>query len=123
MQRYFQFKEEIILSKNTKNSILIQHPVIMNNELAQTIKVESLYINSYWKSEKQPGKIEFIEAGKAIIYFATPWQGLELINVEDEVNITIDDEQVHTIGIKVSMSDYQGSESRFASTFQEINMR
>ncbi|WP_241009073.1 hypothetical protein, partial [Aggregatibacter actinomycetemcomitans] len=60
MQRYFQFKEAIILSKNTKNSILIQHPVIMNNELAQTIKVESLYINRYWKSEKQPGKIEFI---------------------------------------------------------------
>ncbi|MBN6080550.1 hypothetical protein HYE55_00280, partial [Aggregatibacter actinomycetemcomitans] len=55
-----QIKEEIMLSKAGINSVLVEHPVIMNNELAQTIKVEDLYINHYWKSEKQPGKIEFI---------------------------------------------------------------
>ncbi|OOF54742.1 hypothetical protein BKL49_11880 [Rodentibacter myodis] len=123
MQRYFQFKEDIILSKWSANSILIQHPVIMNNELAQSIKVEKLTINHYWNYEKQPSRIEYIEPGKALLHFNTPWQGLVLINTEDPLYTTIDEAQVHTINIKVSMSDYQGSESRFSSTLQEINMR
>ncbi|OOF54841.1 hypothetical protein BKL49_11870 [Rodentibacter myodis] len=123
MQRYFQFKEDIILSKWSANSILIQHPVIMNNELAQSIKVEKLTINHYWNYEKQPSRIEYIEPGKALLHFNTPWQGLVLINTEDPLYTTINEAQVHTINIKVSMSDYQGSESRFSSTLQEINMR
>ncbi|WP_244149116.1 toxin VasX [Rodentibacter mrazii] len=123
MQRYFQFKEDIILSKVTSRNILVKHPVIMNNELAQSIKVEKLQINGYWMYEKQPSQIEYIEPGKAILHFNTPWQELTLINVEDPIYLTINEDQVHTIAIKVSMSDYQGSESRFSSTLQEINMR
>ncbi|THA08597.1 hypothetical protein D3M78_07515, partial [Rodentibacter pneumotropicus] len=123
MQRYFQFKEAITLSKATSNSLLVEHPVIINNDLAQSIKVEKLQINDYWMYEKQPNRIEYIEPGKAVLHFNTPWQELTLINVEDPIYLTINEDQVHTIAIKVSMSDYQGSESRFSSTLQEINMR
>ncbi|VEH67765.1 Uncharacterised protein [Rodentibacter pneumotropicus] len=64
MQRYFQFKEEIILSKETSKSILVGHPAIMNNELAQSIKVEKLQINGYWEYENNLIKLNILNRVK-----------------------------------------------------------
>ena len=125
MQRYFQFKEEIILSKQTGSSIIVQHPNIINNEIAQTIRVRELYINGIFNYDRQPDKIEYIELGKAILYFNMPWRDLYVHNTEDPEPryFTLMEDEVHTIGITVSMSDYQGSKSTFSSKFQEIDMR
>ena len=123
MQRYFQFKAEILLSKNSNSSIAVEHPSIMNNEIAQSIKVERLLINEYWLYSGQPIHIEYRNEGKAILHFLTPWKNL-LLRVSDEpMYETFYEHQVKTIKIKVSMLDYQGSKSRFTSPFQEIDMR
>lgn len=123
MQRYFQFKEDIILSKWSANSILVEHPVIMNNELAQSIRVKELIINNYGKYEKQPNRIEYIEPGKAALHFNTPWRDVSVKNAEGDPDyLTILENHVYSIRITVSIPDYQGSES-YISNSQDINMR
>lgn len=123
MQRYFQFKEDIILSKWNASSILVEHPVIMDNELAQSIKVKELIINHYGKYEKQPNRIEYIEPGKAVLHFNTPWQDVSVKSAEGDPDyLEIPENNVYSISITVSIPDYQGSESDFSNS-QDIKMR
>ena len=77
LQRYFAFKENIKLSKyESPNAVLVEHPSINNNAMAQSIRVDSqitvMTEYAHYSSTQQPERIVFIENGKAAIYFPTP---------------------------------------------------
>ncbi|MBN6070004.1 hypothetical protein HYE53_02465, partial [Aggregatibacter actinomycetemcomitans] len=82
LQRYFSFKQNIILSKyeDAPHAVLVEHPSITNAAMAQSILVDSqvtvmtTYVHYF--STQQPERIEFLENGKAVLHFPTPWEGI-----------------------------------------------
>ncbi|OOF69979.1 hypothetical protein BKG89_04725 [Rodentibacter caecimuris] len=133
LQRYFSFKQNIVLSKyeNAPHAVLVEHPSITNNAMAQSIRLASqvTVMTSYaqYLSTQQPQRIEFIENGKAVLHFPTPWEGIswEVMNNgwEKATKEIIDERSVKRIRLKVSLADYQGSEGKISSDLTTIPMK
>ena len=132
LQRYFAFKENIKLSKyESPNAVLVEHPSINNNAMAQSIRVDSqiTVMTEYvhYSSTQQPERIVFIENGKAAIYFPTPWKGISWAitgtRKEKAKMETIDPRSVKSIRLKVYLADYQGSEGKISSESTTIPMK
>ena len=132
LQRYFAFKENIKLSKyESPNAVLVEHPSINNNAMAQSIRVDSqitvMTEYAHYSSTQQPERIVFIENGKAAIYFPTPWKGIPWAitgtRKEKAKMETIDPRSVKSIRLKVYLADYQGSEGKISSESTTIPMK
>ncbi|WP_238327083.1 toxin VasX [Rodentibacter pneumotropicus] len=133
LQRYFSFKQNIVLSKyeNAPHAVLVEHPSLTNDAMAQSIRLGSqvTVMTNYaqYLSTQQPQRIEFIENGKAVLYFPTPWEGIswEIMNSHREKakKEIIDERSVKRIRLKVSLSDYQGSEGKISSDLTTIPMK
>ena len=132
LQRYFAFKENIKLSKyESPNAVLVEHPSINNNAMAQSIRVDSqiTVMTEYvhYSSTQQPEHIVFIENGKAVIYFPTPWKSISWAitgtRKEKAKMETIDPRSVKSIRLKVYLADYQGSDGKISSDLTTIPMK
>ncbi len=133
LQRYFAFKQNIALSKyeDAPRAILVEHPSITNDAMAQSIRVDSqvtvMTAYVHYLSTQQPERIEFIENGKAVLYFPTPWEGIPWAitgtRKEKAKKETIDEGSVKSIRLKVYLSDYQGFEGKISSDLTTIPMK
>ena len=132
LQRYFAFKETIKLSKyESPNAVLVEHPSINNNAMAKSIQVDSqitvMTEYAHYSSTQQPERIVFIENGKAVIYFPSPWKGIswEITGTRKEKAKmeTIDPSSVKSIRLKVYLADYQGSGNKISSDLTTIPMK
>ena len=132
LQRYFAFKENIKLSKyESPNAVLVEHPSINNNAMAQSIRVDSqitvMTEYAHYSSTQQPERIVFIENGKAVIYFPSSWKGIswEITGTRKEKAQmeTIDPSSVKSIRLKVYLADYQGSDGKISSDLTTIPMK
>ena len=132
LQRYFAFKENIKLSKyESPNAVLVEHSSINNNAMAQSIRVDSqitvMTEYAHYSSTQQPERIVFIENGKAVIYFPTPWKGIPWAitgtRKEKAKMETIDPRSVKNIRLKVYLADYQGSDGKISSDLTTIPMK
>ena len=132
LQRYFAFKENIKLSKyESPNAVLVEHPSINNNAMAQSIRVDSqitvMTEYAHYSSTQQPERIVFIENGKAVIYFPSSWKGIswEITGTRKEKAQmeTIDPSSVKSIRLKVYLADYQGSGGKISSDLTTIPMK
>lgn len=132
LQRYFAFKETIKLSKyESPNAVLVEHPSINNNAMAKSIRVDSqitvMTEYAHYSSTQPPERIVFIENGKAVIYFPTPWKGIswEVTGTRKEKAKmeTIDPSSVKSIRLKVYLADYQGSGGKISSDLTTIPMK
>ncbi|WP_256856114.1 hypothetical protein [Rodentibacter ratti] len=109
----------------------MEHPSITNNAMAQSIRLGSqvTVMTNYaqYLSTQQPQRIEFIENGKAVLHFPTPWEGIswEIMNSHREKakKEIIDERSVKRIRLKVSLADYQGSEGKISSDLTTIPMK
>ncbi|QEH48186.1 hypothetical protein FXN59_00260 [Aggregatibacter actinomycetemcomitans] len=133
LQRYFAFKQNIVLSKyeNAPHAVLVEHPSITNDVMAQSIRVDSqvtvMTAYVHYLSTQQPERIEFIENGKAVLHFPTPWEGISWATTgtrkEKAKKEVIDESSVKSIRLKVYLSDYQGSEGKISSDLTTIPMK
>ncbi|MDG2952922.1 toxin VasX [Exercitatus varius] len=133
LQRYFAFKQNIVLSKyeHASHAVLVEHPSITNDAMAQSIRVDPqmTVMTNYvhYLSTQQPARIEFIENGKAVLHFPTPWEGISwaIMNAgrEKAKKEVIDEGSVNSIRLKVTLSDYQGSEGNISSDLTTIPMK
>ena len=132
LQRYFAFKENIKLSKyESPNAVLVEHSSINNNAMAQSIRVDSqitvMTEYAHYSSTQQPERIVFIENGKAVIYFPSPWKGISWAitgtRKEKAKMETIDPSSVKNIRLKVYLADYQGSGNKISSDLTTIPMK
>ncbi|TCP97768.1 hypothetical protein EDC44_101151 [Cricetibacter osteomyelitidis] len=122
MQRYFQFKEPIKLSKYESNSILVEHSSLMNPAMAQTIRISTLIVNTYWRCDNPVFSVEYLKEGRAVLHFSFPLN--VRVNTYDDENISdsIPENEVKEMRIAISMADYQHSDKRFYSKLQVIKI-
>ena len=111
--------------------MLVEHPSINNNAMAKSIRVDSqitvMTEYAHYSSTQPPERIVFIENGKAVIYFPTPWKGIswEVTGTRKEKAKmeTIDPSSVKSIRLKVYLADYQGSGGKISSDLTTIPMK
>ena len=82
---------------------------------------------AHYSSTQQPERIVFIENGKAVIYFPSPWKGISWAitgtRKEKAKMETIDPSSVKNIRLKVYLADYQGSGNKISSDLTTIPMK
>ncbi|XHN81395.1 hypothetical protein O1Q80_01034 [Lonepinella sp. MS14435] len=142
MQRYYQFSIPIklsLVSKEDKHKILVEHPSITSQEIAQQIRAVRgrgdaapiiIIAHGEFYSYAQPNEIIFDEnkLGQAILCFPTPWTvtpvtqaqlgTFERYEFERNKISKVVDENVYGIKIRVAIPHYQGATTCFMSKEQ-----